>query len=509
MPAAKYFRIIPLSTGKTKFEVSAIHLYNDNTRVDQTATLSSGFGLIGADLNPVKSDTPAEGTKIDIDLATKRQASVYIIWTFAANVNVNAFRIGSGTDETTFLDKFVLQYSDDGITFKSFVRISVDKKLYYPGPWQLSELKPVGEGYPMVMSKVDQMSGFPNGFDCGLRDNYSFKGNVNGDPKRSTNWTSSSTYLQVQLPGFYKTGKYYFEVSCAAKNLYSLNNAYNKLILGFFKDDTERLEEFRLTTLQGGALCINHPACVSKSNTTPLSWIYNTDYSVDVKYQEFTPGVQHGLAIDFDSRSFQVVNPTYAKKAPGVYPLTNSNFDTATTPADKLSLALVFPISYGSTIVNDDISINFGQRPFTNTPPPGFQAAFGPRWHEIPDTIYIREQIYESFNRSVSADYITAGDKFESPISLLSDIMVNTFEGGGRYYIKGTVTRQPASDNKRFLTLLFSHNSNSIVRECVVSGQGLYEFFGIEYGLYTVLSVDLRTGITSEAIGPVYPKEII
>ena len=508
MPSAKYFRLMVGDTKKTALELSAVHLYNDNTRVDQNATITSGFDLSGAELGIVKTDTPVDSSKIDIDLKIKRKTSLYLIWTFAADVNVNAFKIGSGSSESSFLDKFSLQYSDDGLTFKNFINIALDKKLYYPGPWQLTDLKPVGQCYPFALSKADQLVNNCTAGDVSLHDNYSFRSLVSEPKPRNVTWIGASTTgLAVPFPGTFQSGKYYFEVCCATKNLYAPTSAYNRFVLGFFKDPNERFTDYRLSDSKGASFCIHHPSCTSTD--APFTFAGNYDYSDEIAWKEFkAPGVQHGLAIDFDTRTIKIVNPTYAQKPPGVYDMTKCNFATATTLGEKLKLAIILPSSYGATIFNDGVYMNFGQDPFVNQPPAGFQAGFGPRWREVPDSFTMFQFKPSLFNADVSADYVAAGDTFEYSAPVFD--MISAFENiNGGYYIKGSITRVPNIENKRFLTSLFSHEAKQIVATCIASDTGIYEFYGIKYGLYTVLSVDIRDNTVSETIGPVYPKEIV
>jgi hypothetical protein len=509
MPSARFFRIQIGDTKKEALEISAIHLYNDNTRVDQTATLSSGFGLNATQLEPIKSDAPAAGTKIDVNLKLNRVTATYIVWTFASAVNVNAFRIGSGEREDSFLDKFSLQYSDDGITYWPFINILLDKKLFYPGPWQLSDLKPVGEGYPFCMSKVDQLIGSTGGSDVSLQDNYSFKNSRNGNTgSKSQNWVGNGMVnYALGLPGYFKSGKYYFEVTCATKNTYGIDTGYNSFVLGLFKDATERLSNFRDEAAPGASLCLNKSS-QQTSGAGPRQYNHHYPYADDLPYKKFVPGVQHGLAIDFDTHTIQVVNPTWSDKPPGTYPVSRSNFASNTALGDKIRLAIITTGSYGLHILNDSMTINFGQAAFVNPVPAGFQPCFGPRWREVPHDFVMKEINLWTFNADGVSDMKQTGDDFYTNYNVGKT--VNALDQGvGSYYIKGTISRVPNIENKRFMTLLFSHQSNRVIDQCVASNQGLYEFYGIEYGLYSIFSVDLRTGITSESIGPVYPKEIV
>lgn len=507
MPSARYFRLVAGDTKKSALEISAVHLYNDNTRVDQNATLSCGFGLNATQLEPVKTDSPVDGTKIDINLAATRLLSAYVVWTFATAVNVNAFKIGTGSGESTFLDSLTFQYSDDGITYTSFIKIVGDKKLYYPGPWQLTDLKPVGECYPAVMSMVDQyVTNFAQG-DVSLVDNYTFNSARNIVVPKIFNWNTSTTGMQTNIPGFYTTGKFYFEVSCNTKNLYvGGETAYAKHMLGFFKDPVERLNDIRTANIKGAALCIHHS--FAPVIDTPFNVNTYREYNPLIKNKSFTPGVQHGLAIDLDNRTAKVVNPTYADVALGVYDITNFAGTTNLTAGERLKLAIFIPTTYGSLLYNDGISVNFGQKPFVNPVPSGFQAGLGPRWREVPTPFTGPDVPIVSYNRSGMDDPFANGEVREILYSNFDRTVA--FENfGGHFYIKGTITRDPNIQNKRFLAKLFSHDTGEFVMSCVVSPSGLYEFYGIAYGLYSVFSVDLFNNTVSEAIGPVYPKEIV
>lgn len=506
MPSARYFRLVAGDTKKSALEISAVHLYNDNTRVDQNATLSCGFGLNATQLEPVKTDSPVDGTKIDINLAATRLLSAYVVWTFATAVNVNAFKIGTGSGESTFLDSLTFQYSDDGITYTSFIKIVGDKKLYYPGPWQLTDLKPVGECYPAVMSMYDQYITNMSQGDASLVDNYTFNSARNLVTPKSFNWSASTTGYQANIPGVYTTGKFYFEVSCTYNNLYGVGRVYSKHMLGFFKDPIERLADIRTASIKGATFAINH-TCAPNIDT-PFNANTYREYSPTLLHKSFTPGVQHGLAIDLDTRTAKVVNPTYSDLAPGVYDMTNFTGPTNLTAGERLKLAIFLPTTYGSLLYNDGISVNFGQKPFVNPVPSGFQAGLGPRWREVPVPITGPDVPVVSYNRSGMDDPFANGEVRETLYTRLNTNLA--FENfGGHFYIKGTITRDPNIQNKRFLARLFSHDTGEFLTSCVVSPSGLYEFYGIAYGLYSVFSVDLFNNTVSEAIGPVYPKEIV
>lgn len=510
MPTARFFRLAVGDVSNTVLDISAVHLYNDNTRVDQNATLSSGFGLNATQLNVLKNDQPVDGEKITIDLATVRHCAAYVLWTFATAINVNAFRIGTGAEEQSFLNKLSLQYSDDGITYRSFVRISTDKKLFYPGPWQLTGLKPVGECYPFVMSKADQVIRNMAAGDATLRDNYSFKCNVNlKSGTQNIVWGASTVGMAVLLPGIFQSGKYYFEVSSTFKNSYSnaVGSSYLKYVLALPKDPTERLEEVRDSSLRGPSIALNHCAA-SNTNTAPSDFTYQKEYSPAISFKTYRPGVQHGLAIDFDNRNMKVVNPTYADVAPGIYDISNANIGTDMAAGDKVKAAIIINPTYGFYNSGEDMFLNFGQVPFANAVPAGYQSGFGPRWQEVPDTLINRGVDIGNINFSNPGDSSANGD-ITSFITSQSNAIRMREHNGGHYYIKGTISRDPNIQDKRFIARLFCHASGSFIDTCVASQSGIYEFYGIAYGLYSVFSVDVRNNTVTESIGPVYPKEIV
>lgn len=512
MPSAKYFRAIVGDFEKPLVELSAFHLYDGNTRVDQNATLSSGFGIASGDLAVLKTDTPTSPNLLAIESATKRKTSLYVIWTFANAINVNAFRVGTTGSEATFLNKLTLQYSDDGIQFKTFINILMDKQLHYPGPWTLTELKPVGECFPFVLSAYDLECGNTVQGNCDLKDNYGFveNPNLNGTFRGPVSPTSGG--MKLTLPGILHTGKMYFETEYKYNNTANNGSIYNKLLMGFYNDPTERITEPRILTAKGFALSLTYPSCttnVSAASTIYFPYGFSPEVALDtlLPFKQFVPGVQNGFAIDFDARNLKIINPTWSDVGPGVYNAGNFKFDFGGLVGDKYKPFLLFS-QYGWNFFAEMPSFNFGQKPFQHPVPAGYQAGFGPRWHEVPSATTVKNYTPFLYDKGRMPDRKDINDPviIKDSSRLKSPIRVTH---AGNYYIKGTVSRVPNDVNKRFLVQLFSHRGNKIIAECTASQSGVYEFYGVSYGLYTLYSVDLRSNIVSEAIGPLYPTEII
>ena len=156
MPSARYFRL-RLINNKPSIEISAVHLYNADVRVDSTATITSGFTTDNVILGKVKTDVPDASSVVTVNTTTLQNTAFFIHWNFAAATNVNAFKIGSGNSQATFLNQFVLEYSTNLVDYIPFIRVNRDKQLKYPGPLALSDLKLYGESFPAILSRTEVM----------------------------------------------------------------------------------------------------------------------------------------------------------------------------------------------------------------------------------------------------------------------------------------------------------------------------------------------------------------
>jgi hypothetical protein len=119
MPSCKHFRVVILDD-KPIVKITALHLYNNDTRVDQNATLSTGFTSNSAQLEYLKNTSPSSNNVFEINLTSIRPVNRFIRWTFAADTNVNCFQIGFGDLESNSLQKFKLQFSLDGLSWGEF-----------------------------------------------------------------------------------------------------------------------------------------------------------------------------------------------------------------------------------------------------------------------------------------------------------------------------------------------------------------------------------------------------
>ncbi len=134
MPSCKYFRVVILDD-KPLIKLTALHLYNNDTRVDQTATLSTGFTSDNTSLQYLKNDNPSSNNVFEINTTNIRANYRYIKWTFTADTNVNCFQIGFGDSELTSLQKFKLQFSINNTDWENILFVGPDKKIAFTAPF--------------------------------------------------------------------------------------------------------------------------------------------------------------------------------------------------------------------------------------------------------------------------------------------------------------------------------------------------------------------------------------
>ena len=512
MPSALYFKLKIFVEDKTKIDLSCFHLYDDNTRVDQNATITTGFDNNASNIAILKNDPPIENISLAVNnVLVVKKSKLYIIWKFSSATNVNAFRIGTGSSEDTMVNKFSLSYSDDGSSYVNFINIGKDKKLSYPGPWQLTQLKPVGECFPVVLDRGKDFQYINNSKPITVgEDGRSINGLVLDIDFTSLNpgitYNNPGRYSGLfikEIPGIFSAGKFYFEVSETTFNTLHKTNIYSYITLVLVADNTERST---VPDKPGSpAFGIN-----SNFNTELSNSVYGASrtmmgYTRYSTYISFVPGYQTGFSIDFDNQELKYYNPTWCNDGFGPFNLTVSQ-----TAFKKFALGTKFKLFiYADNYINHHfakLDINVGQNTFVNALPNGFQPGLGPRWKEEIDGSFsyndYNEVVYNKDlepynNKNLIISPIV--DRISDPIILI---------GNGTFYIKGTVKREPEIENKRFIVQLFSISARAIIAERVVSSNGLYEFIGIAYGAYTITSIDLRTNTVSECIGPVYPIPI-
>ena len=78
MPSCKHFRVVILDD-KPTIKITALHLYNNDTRVDQNATLSTGFTSNSAQLVYLKNTSPSSNNVFEINLTSIAQGTYTII----------------------------------------------------------------------------------------------------------------------------------------------------------------------------------------------------------------------------------------------------------------------------------------------------------------------------------------------------------------------------------------------------------------------------------------------
>ena len=528
MPAAKYFRVL-ITDEKPLIKVTAFHLYNNDTRVDEVATVSSGFISDSNILAKLKESTPNIDSVIEINTNNFRKFSLYFKWTFSTDTNVNCFKVGFSDLESTSLQKFKLQFSLDNTNWEDIIFVGPDKKLFFTSSYSFSELKPNGECFPYCLSQLNYSPGNATGSD------YKFTGALKISKDRSTilfskkvlpeNYGSNKAIRGTQsqshggmsgfMDGIFNKGKFYFEVSVFSENVNSASNsnsipAYNLLNLAIVPTVNERITSagLRTNTSVFNAIGLNQPRyhIGTYGFNDYDQQTYATYNNVLTPKTRFLPGVQHGILLDFDNKQTWFLNPNWTAAAAGKYPFTTDQLGNLAGNAFALAI-----ISCAWGIVpeyNGDLYINFGQDPFLHAVPEGYNPGLGPRWHEVADDmpslsttlvgLFSQEtKLFDVDNRITrSVEQV----KYEIPLNIART---------GNYYIKGQITREPNIPDKRFCAHLFNHEDNKVIDTCLADKDGYYEFYGINEGNYSVLSIDLLNNTVSETIGPIKPMEIV
>lgn len=130
MPAARYWRMVGIETyAGGDLELSALHLYSADARVDATATLTCSHAPIAGTLANLQDDNTA--TVCRFAGAAVRSAGFALVWDFGAGnaFDITAIRPGAGGDKAAFLTSCWLQSSDDGIAWSY-----VERSGRYPWP---------------------------------------------------------------------------------------------------------------------------------------------------------------------------------------------------------------------------------------------------------------------------------------------------------------------------------------------------------------------------------------
>jgi hypothetical protein len=175
--------------------------------------------------------------------------------------------------------------------------------------------------------------------------------------------------LSGNLEGIFNKGKFYFEVSTFSENNHNFSTnsdntwVYNCLNLAIAASNNERVAStgLRNNSTIYKTIGLNLPK-YSSSNTGFLSSNQNLFNRTLTPKTKFTPGVQHGILLDFDNKQSWFLNPTWTSAAPGKYPFTTDPLAALT--GNSFLLALMFG-NYGVAVdFLDDIYLNFGQSTF-------------------------------------------------------------------------------------------------------------------------------------------------
>ena len=135
--ASRFWRVINLSAyAGGLLTLSALHLYDASGRVDAQATISTSAPILAGAIADLQSASLQ--SVVTLNSVTPGAA---VIWDFGAQAkSVVQLRVGSGTEQDSFLDVCTLQWSDDAMLWTT---VSEMGRFAWPGPLALT--KDLGE----------------------------------------------------------------------------------------------------------------------------------------------------------------------------------------------------------------------------------------------------------------------------------------------------------------------------------------------------------------------------
>lgn len=118
----RYWRLKDISVNISILELAEIHLYSQDVRVDEGATLSVSVpDYTGNPVNSLKDGILSSILSWDtVDVQTP---SFYITWDFTTPVEVTALKQGLHS-ELSYMTGFTIQWSDDGVTWNDHDTLS-------------------------------------------------------------------------------------------------------------------------------------------------------------------------------------------------------------------------------------------------------------------------------------------------------------------------------------------------------------------------------------------------
>lgn len=502
MPIARYWRIAVGSQGvPTETEVSAITLINTDTVFDMTAAaavVTTSFVPVSGDPSILMRSAPVGNECLVIPSSSGAR---YITFDLKTAVNINAFRIGFGSNELKSMTKLSLQYSTTNLLWTTLYSIEDAVKLNYTAPYTLSELSSSNTGYPSLFQQkeivsYDTPSNSPGTMLVDTLERRVFS--YNGSKLPSDASTVGSSFF-LPLSGWMKPGKYYFELSVQTKVNQSLANSlyfgigYRKSTVEYRMDPKNSLLFALTQTLNG-----SNKATYVLDPKTSLGLESPAGFNI---VEGGKSGYQGSFLLDSILKKIELKNSPYI----GNLEFTHAkSFNATVATTDSLFFFLTSPLLSDTREI--DYTFNFGQKPWVNEPPAGFESRIGYRWNLVVDNLWISKQktrmkdLVE--NPAVRCNPLDFGDEY-FPSNSFKDVLI---EEKQKYFIKGFVSSQDNAQRKHLVKLM-SYPELILLEETVSNSQtGLYEFINIEYREYAIVSCDLlNKDYSPEIIAPVFP----
>ncbi len=499
MPTARYWRLTPgIKSTPTTIELSGIRFLKDNTVLPMAGvtTRLNFTGSIGsADILRRTDIVDGESFVFPNNRGVKA-----VVYDFQQIVDINTFQIGFGSNELKSLTKFTLEYSQDGLSYTAMTRIAENKKLKYTSPYTFSTVSNPDSGYPAVM---DASFLLPSAMTSGRfwpQPNFdSFKRRVsvkNIDTGIPAMQSYNGGDFFIPLTGWVKPGRHYFEFSMeTVNNVIEQNCIY--IGMGYKTPDGHVY-----TKAKSLLLALNQPW---NGRCTDVNFQVQQNISQPITPAYTLPpggkrGYQGGIAIDLINGVFQQLNSPY---------IANFNYLTAegyfATQSDQDSV-FFFLVTGSWNDSNDiDFSFNFGQKPWVNPPPVGYDSLIGSR-HEVVEDTTFNTNLFPSEKEFY--DFPIVFDKMEivSPNwKSRKDNLLHSVDQ--KYFIKGNVETSGGEKTPKIVKLLTFPELTQVASTKSRASDGLYEFLHLKNRTYAIVSQDLG-GATynSEIIGPIKPS---
>lgn len=457
---ARYWRVIGL---KARYgfgiKICGIELWNYTNRVCQTAAFtSSNVPDIGV-LSNLRDESFATECYFSPEVVKN---NLTFTWDAGAGnqLDVERLKIRSSNSSNEFVSDFILEYSNDNLTWIIHSDLNSYNVLNYPGDYSLTSIPLINDVFPTKFIKESK--------DLNI-DNTGRITNLN-IVTTSNNTVSTSFYLNK--------GKFYFEFLIGYRFLY--------VGVGSFYDRNPKLWPGQ--SAFSAALFLNSGRIWHTNGNNAFDYEANSNVTLAV-------GKTVGMLVDIDNSRIAyiidgVTKPYFNLSFSGKFLSVITGFDTdVSNTTDKIT------------------TFNFGQDPFMYPVPSGFIAGFGSKY----DVDYVENRNFYLNSNLLSSGIATTTMGTYGTYKTESHKQAFSILFGGNGYVKNTVKIKGSPDVAvRRKVILFDFYTKVVVGETwSQEGTGLFEFKHLSMDReYFAMSVDHMGQWQMAAAGPMKPQKM-